>query len=71
MTKYFYIEIKVMKRSFDDKEKQPPSRKIVNVDGQPKSVNQVGSDAQRRAALTASVSPDAIRFTPPQVGKKS
>jgi hypothetical protein len=46
------------------------SRKIINMEGKAISVNEGGSAAQRRTALTVSVSPDAVRFVPPQVRKK-
>ncbi len=35
-----------------------------------KPVSEYGTADQRRSAATATVSPDAIRFTPPQVARK-
>jgi hypothetical protein len=58
-----------MKRCLEHKD--TGSRKTVNVEGEAKSVNDFGSETQRRAALTASVSPDAVRFVPPQVKRKN
>jgi hypothetical protein len=42
----------------------------VGENGESRSVAEVGTPQQQRAAATASISPDAVRFVPPQVARK-
>ena len=47
------------------------TKTIKSIDGARKTVAEFGSEQQIRAGATAQVSPDATRFVPPQVARKT
>ena len=42
----------------------------VGQDGEARSIAEAGTVEQQKAAATAAVSPDAVRFVPPQVARR-
>jgi hypothetical protein len=58
-----------MKRSLEQGAHPDEAKTFKTINEEKKNVSEAGSDQQRRAAATKQVSPDALRFTPPQLRK--